>query len=268
MAQDTRDVLMKIVLNNKAIDAESTALLDSKDPLCEGFVSASPSGTTKGNYFSIQDFNIELGLSAEDTSDADAEEANNRKRQLHTDKKFEVVKDMHEKLAQVVQQLIESHRALVEGKPATGDVASAGGKPMRQTSLGHSLTEFPRFMQGGAAAMRTRSYSSDLEPVQITKQLDLSSLKLFDICKSATLIDSATIIKRRGGGGDRLRTYMRIDFTEMLITDFGWQDDDVVKETFKFVCRKAQVTYSVANPDGTQRGAQKPGVWSYLNLGS
>ena len=91
-------------------------------------------------------------------------------------------------------------------------------------------------------------------------------MTLFDACINSTTLNSAVLIKRRGGGGKELRTYLRIEFTDLLITDFNWDEDDVIKEKIKFVCRKAHVQYSIENNDGTLKPAGQPRKWSVQNL--
>ena len=42
-----------------------------------------------------------------------------------------------------------------------------------------------------------------------------------------------------------LRGYLRIEFYDVMLTELNWDDDETVKEKFKFVCRRAKVQYSV-----------------------
>jgi type VI protein secretion system component Hcp len=146
-----------------------------------------------------------------------------------------------------VDRLAEAQRKQIAGRSLSGTGSSGS---------------FSRFMNKGRMAAGAGSYSSDLEPVSISKLMDASSLQLLDMCLKSTTIDSAVIIKRRGVGADFLRTYLRVEFTDLLITDFNWDEDDVIKEKIKFVCRKAQVQYSIENPDGSQGKPLAPGIWA------
>jgi type VI protein secretion system component Hcp len=230
MADDSRDVLMKIVLNGTAIPAECSAAVSSNDTLAGGFTTASSANQWKGNYFSVQDFQMEVGL----LGDSPGTEA----------QRYEAVQEQ-------IKLLREAQKNGSEGKPLMS---------------GSSAGEYSRFMNNGASAIRAKSYSANLEPVSITKMMDASSLTLFNACITSTTLDSAVLIKRRGGGAEHLRTYLRIEFTNLLITDFNWDEDDVVKEKIKFVCREANVQYSKENDDGTLQNAGQARKWSALDL--
>jgi type VI protein secretion system component Hcp len=93
-----------------------------------------------------------------------------------------------------------------------------------------------------------------MEPISVTRKMDAGSIQLFDSCQNIMILDKAIILKRRALGADALQTYMRIDFTNLLITDLDWQEDDVIKETFKFICREVKIQYRAERRD------QKEGV--------
>jgi type VI protein secretion system component Hcp len=225
MADESRDVLMKIVeKNGTAIPAECSAVVSSTDRLASGFTSASSANQWKGNYFSVQDFQIEVGLLGDSAATEEQKQ---------------------EAWEEQLKQLREAQQTDAEGKPLMARASSA---------------QYTRFMNRGPLATRG-SYSADLEPVSITKMLDASSLTLFKACIDREVLDSAVLIKRRGGGAEHLRTYLRIEFTELLITDFNWDEDDVVKEKIKFVCREAKVQYAIENDDGTLERAPQPRKW-------
>jgi type VI protein secretion system component Hcp len=229
MADDSRDVLMKIVLNGTAIPAECSAAVSSNDALASGFTTASSANQWKGNYFAVQDFLMEVGLLGDSAGTED--------------KRYEAMQE-------TMKIFLESQKDNSEGKPL----------------MSGSSAEYTRFMNNGRSATRAKSYSANLEPVSITKMMDASSLTLFNACINSTTLDSAVLIKRRGGGAKHLRTYLRIEFTNLLITDFNWDEDDVVKEKIKFVCREAKVQYSIENDDGTLQKPAQPRKWSVLNL--
>jgi type VI protein secretion system component Hcp len=239
MPDDVRDVLMKVVMGT-AIPAECQAVIGADDAkgLASGFISPSAANGWKANYFAVQDFMMEVGL----TGDSNAGGQSNPADQM---------KAMNESLQEREKALWEAIRNSEDGKPLTAS---------------KTASEFARFMNNGRSAMRTKSYSANLEPVSITKALDASSLTLFQACINSTTLDSAVLLKRRGGGGNELRTYLRIEFTDLLITDFNWEEDEVIKEKIKFVCRKAQVQYSIENNDGTLKPAGQARTWSVLNL--
>jgi type VI protein secretion system component Hcp len=240
MAEDARDVLMKIILEKTAIPAECSTVIDANDPLASDFTSASSGNGWKGNYFAVDDFQMEIGLMG------DSNPGNNT-----------VTRD----------QMAEMQKANQEALKLLAE-AQQNDEERRKMPTVRSANEFGRFMTNGRSAMRGRSYSANLEPVTLTKRMDASSLTLFKACINSTTLDSAVLIKRRAGGGDSLQSYLRIEFTDLLITDFNWDEDDVIKEKIKFVCRKAEVQYSIQSAAGTQQKAAMSRSWSVLNLSS
>jgi type VI protein secretion system component Hcp len=238
MAEDTRDTLMLMMLDGKALPAESTALIAADDDLAKPFQQTKVSKDTySGTYFSVTDFRLEVGLLGDSSQEDPATTQAHQKRQTQIQQKQ-------------IDFLIQALQNAAVGKP-----------PM----AGRSFNDYPRFMQRGPAAMRQKAYSADLTPVTFTKNMDKSSLDLFKACVNFKVFDSATIIKRRGIGQSLLKTFLQIKFSDVLITDFDWQEDDVVKENVKFVCRKAEVTYAMQNDKGefTTMPMQS---WSLLNL--
>jgi len=242
MAEDLRDILMKIEISKgKHIEAECTAVIEAnpkvgaKDVLANSFTMQSLEGGRKTNYFAVDEFTFPLAL-----IDVDDEEDEDRRRQRRQGEDIEELK------------------AMVK--------AGADGKGMRP----RRKPEFTTFMTGGSGG-RKRSYPADLEQVTITKRFDVSSLTLFKHCRDSKTLFGASIIKRRPIGDQSLRTYLRIDFEDVLITDLSWEDDDIVREQFKFVCRKAEVTYCMEGASTDSVASTKliqlqPRSWSMLNL--
>ena len=240
MAEDLRDILMKLeVTTGLHIEAECTAIIEAnpkigaKDELASGFTAQNLAGGRRTNYFSIDEFTFPLAL-----IDADDEEDSETRRQRQHEEKL--------------QMLLE---------------ASQEGKGMRA----RRKTEFTRFMTQGRRTARERSYPADLEQITITKRFDVSSTNIFRLCKDNKTLFGASILKRKPIGDQSLRTYLRLDFTDVLITDLSWEDGDFVKEQFKFVCRKAEVTYCMEGPSTDTRTAPKlckmpTTSWSVLDL--
>ncbi len=244
MPEDSRDVLMKIVLQGGgAIPAECSAEVASDDPLAGGFSSASQSNHWKGNYFSVGEFQIELGLSG-DSETGSEKISKAQKRQQ------EIQQTQNKMTNQRITQLEK-----VAGK------LSPNGKPLMSSS---DAGRYSRFMNQGRNALSRKSYSASMEPISFTKNMDASSVSLFRACMNSTTLESAVLIKRRGVGQYQLRTYLRIEFTDLLITDFGWDEDDVIKEKIKFICREVKVQYSKEQDNGALRKPDEGRKWSAL----
>jgi type VI protein secretion system component Hcp len=98
--------------------------------------------------------------------------------------------------------------------------------------------------------------------VTITRPIDDASPLLFQYCAKRQKFEKAILIKR-GMINDRsgMITFLRIEFSNVMITSLDWSDGDVVKESCRFIYRKMKVTYVRRNEDGTA-GASSPCEWT------
>ena len=238
MADDTRDILMKMMQGPVPVDSECKAVIAKGDTLASGFMSSIPSnrGGTRPNYFAIKDFTFQVALSGDGAAKG-AAAAQNEQSKLAMQEIEKKLKDRSPELAGL------------------------------QLNAPKNSAEFQRFMANGRADMRVKTYPADLEAISVTKELDATSLTLLKGCVTSVTFKNATLLKRKATGDNELRTYLRIDFTDLLITEFNWDEDEVVTEKFKFVCRKAIVQYAVETDDGNLLTPAGTGKWSVLNLG-
>jgi type VI protein secretion system component Hcp len=112
---------------------------------------------------------------------------------------------------------------------------------------------------------------ANLNPISCTRQLDSASPVLFEDCGKGTPYLQAAIVRRKvvGGGmqnldaNSHLMSYVRLDFTDVVITNLSWSnDDDGIKESFQFVCAKAEVHFRQQSQTGTVTSKQlPPGIW-------
>ena len=175
-------------------------------------------GFLPGYFFEVQDFVIGFGLQDDDSaSDPGAQMA----------------------------ALLQAHGAATS--------ATGGGKPPKA-----SKPRFGKWVNGDSST----TYPSTLDQVSFSKLFDATSPAMFEMCGESKAFDSATMVRRRSGGGDTtgkvptLMTFLRIDFTNVLITDVDWDiGDDGIKEKCKFVCRAVKVQYARQRADGTHMGA-------------
>lgn len=267
MADDDRDTLMKIeVTSGKYVPGECSAVaIAPDDPMAKDFSGTQVTGgLINGNYFAVDDFSVDIGIKGQGTADQMEAQSKDTQEQIS-----EVTKQVN-KTVEVLTARIKELETMVT--KLGGDAGSGKGTPKIGTD-GGSAGEFSRFMLEGRSFLRKekKAYPSDLEPVSITKRMDISSPVLFDKCQSSFKFVSATVLKRKAVGKNMLYGFLRIDFTDVMLIELNWDDDDVTKETFKFVCRKAVVTYAMENPstDKANKGAavltQMPAVeWNVL----
>jgi type VI protein secretion system component Hcp len=89
--------------------------------------------------------------------------------------------------------------------------------------------------------------------------IDRASPIFFQACCTSSTFASAVLVKRisqgdQGGVSRPTVGYLRIDFTNVMITGVHWDDGDVVKETCEFICQGMKVTYRKQDLDGTVLG--------------
>jgi type VI secretion system secreted protein Hcp len=228
MAEDSRDILMKMVPSNSVMPAECQAMISTKDTLAIAsnfaMITKSGRGSPSPNYFSIDDFTFEVGLQ---------------------DKKGQAAKDNAGALKELQKQNEARNEALLKLHPDLKGIMGGGG--------GGSSSKFKRFILEGSNGLGTgvnKTFVGDLSEITITKRMDVSSPALLTYCLNREQFKSATLVKRKATGANELQSYFKIEFNQLMITSFDWADDDVVKETFKFVCRQAIVTYAVEDNSG------------------
>ena len=111
---------------------------------------------------------------------------------------------------------------------------------------------------------KSTTYPVDLQPVSITRPIDISSPILMQDCIDCISYDSATLIKRKSAGTDSAgEVFLRVDFVGVLIIGIDWSNDDEVEEDCQFICRSVTISYRPQLPDG-RLGATKSGFWSMV----
>lgn len=284
MADDNRDILMKLEMTpNKYVPSECSGVVSGADKLAAGFQGTSQTGSlVRGNYFSIEDFEFDIGLAEKGPADAmKAQEAQAE------EKVNQVTKGVNQALSTVGDHIrtlheriddLEARLAELTGGKRSGSGGGVGGADLVgdiEVSGSKEAGAYSRFMTDGRAFQRRNAnaaYPSDLEPVSVSKRMDASSTTLFNCCKTSLKFTSATILKRRAVGGAMLRGFLRLDFYDVMLTELNWDDDEVIRESFKFVCRRAVVQYAMEtgsrsqfNPEAAVLKPMPAVEWNVLN---
>ncbi len=112
-----------------------------------------------------------------------------------------------------------------------------------------------------------KRYPVRMDELDINRIFDRASPTLFKYCCDSGSFKSASLIKRKDIGGDKLRGFLRMEFEDLLVTHVGWQNGEDVTEKFKFVFRKVTVRYRATSFKAGQTEAvlqEMPSVvWSY-----
>jgi type VI protein secretion system component Hcp len=156
--------------------------------------------------------------------------------------------------------LQEEPKAPVPGQPPGHNqpVHGGTGKPEKAKA---TKAKFAKWRNERASEAGSTRYPLEVEPVSFTRLMDQASTVLFEgLCKSQTFA-SATIVRRMytgdGAGG---KAYLRLDFTDVMIVSIDWDEEDVIKEKYKFVCRGVKVQFRPQASDGSLAAAIS-GVW-------
>ncbi len=227
--------------------AESQAKINSsKDPMLAGF--------SAGKYFEIEDFDLDVGLEDEDTSEQKVQEENEKAQRRWEDQ--------------------QRYRASAGNSGSRFDAAR--DMPPEPKQAVKKTKKFDKWLSSGKvpADKNGRSiYPLDFQAFSFTRQLDKASMAMFNACCNAQSIPSAILVKRKPiGVTQRSITtgtavahmgYFRIEFTDILIISLNWDVSDVIKEKVKFICRAAKVKYRPQLPSG-DLGAEVGGAWKAL----
>jgi type VI protein secretion system component Hcp len=148
------------------------------------------------------------------------------------------------------------------GKGASGQALVHGsGRPLigaglNRTSPGSTLAAkqekeaksaqgiFSRWKSATADDLRgMKRYPCKPDEFELTRDYDKASSILFRSCCDSVPFKSASMVKRKVVGGDKLRGYLRLEFEDVLITHVGWQNGEVLQEKVRFMFRKIRIRY-------------------------
>jgi type VI protein secretion system component Hcp len=190
----------------KGVGGEARSVVDTDDPLAKDF--------TAGNFFEIKDFKFGVNQVDSGGSGSGAKPT---------------LTDEHKKAG--YQQKPDGTIVDKEGKTIPGGTVSS--------------PKFTNFVTGKGKT----SYPSDLDPFEFTRFIDIATLSLFQGLTTLKTFPTVSLVKRKAMGAvltsdtSALRGYLRLDFTDVLVISLDWDEDDVIKETVKFICRGVKVRY-------------------------
>ncbi len=148
---------------------------------------------------------------------------------------------------------------LDDDEPAKNAKTTAEGHDPKKAGPKPFKLKYARFMKAGATG--AAGYRADVDTIEFTRLMDRGSTLFFqDLCGVKTF-ESATFVKRRATGNNQgLQAYLRIDFSDVLLINLDWDEGEVVKEKYKFICRGVLVQYKPQGANGLL-GAAVPGGW-------
>jgi type VI protein secretion system component Hcp len=252
---DNSEILMKIVTSgSSAIPAECSAAITPGDTLMEGFEA--------GRFFQIKDFNFSAGLQDESGEKASPSSAGSggatqggatRPSPFFAKPAVAPYANTRAALAMMMQS------GQAQGPGHGHEAALPGPQAKADTKPKAPKTKFSKWRNERAANAGSTRYPLEVEPVTFTRYMDQASTTLMQALFDSQSLASASIV-RRVDTGSGASAYLRLDFTDLLIVGIDWDDDDVIEEKFKFICRGVQVRFRPQNSDGSL-GAAISGSW-------
>jgi type VI protein secretion system component Hcp len=216
------DLLMLVKPKGKiALEGEALTKYNQSDDMMQDF--------KPQRYCELQDFSFGIGLEDNEGGDDDRGETG-------TDGADE-------------NKLHGSDDGNASSRPKSGK--SDGGKSRKK------VKKFKTFMETGmippsASNPNRGGYEITLDEITITRQLDRMSVPLVKLWFDQTPLDYIIVVRRKFTGNPAYHeAFLRIKFTDVLITAIDWKDGDSISETMKFVYRGATVAYKPQKADGT-----------------
>lgn len=256
MADDRRDMLIffKEKMGKPMCPGECRALIGKDDPLMDGFM--------PGFFSDAAEFNISVDVKKASAGGKAADPSA---------KGADAHKDLDPR---------SPPSGWTYDKNAKGFITPHGFVPFSKGKDSGSGDEYKDFLRDGIEGVtkfngKAPAFKADLQKLHITKPFDISSLTLLQYCMQRTTLSSVALVKRRPVGfkkGNATRAYgetelqgwLRYDFTDVLITEVSWSEDEVIKETVEFICRKALVNYNPQSDEGRHDNSLDYGYWSFL----
>ena len=156
-------------------------------------------------------------------------------------------------------------------------------------NTGPSKGSFASWRSATQDQLKDLDYPVKVDDFNFTRLIDAASPVFFQKCCEAASFDKVILVKRistgaTGGGSSLLdlqvnigplqlsiggasggsrppQAYLRIEFTEVLITKINWTDGDAMQESCTFICKNFKIKYKQQKDDGTLSGVVSPAEW-------
>ena len=229
------DILMYFMTDKGAIDGESNLQIDPSDGFMDGFKATSY--RNYANFFEITEFNFNLRLNAGEKDGAN----------------------------------LKKDSAMMASVAAAANKVGFGG-PTAKTSVKKEPDEYDKWRSATAEELKILKFPVEFGTFTFKRTLDAASPIFFQNCANAISFESAVMVKRLqaasgSGQGFTSQGYMRIEFTDVLLTKVSWEDGDIVKENCEFKCKKMDVKYKRQNMDGSLSSVVSHAAWDQVKNG-
>lgn len=237
------DMVMRFVhgrrparLKDKEIDAECALAVDPNDKMMDGFRAIS-SYHDWSNFFEITEFGFEAEL-----SEGEDEASSKGPPPPPLPSSFQSRPNAH---------------GLALPKPAG---AGANGKSGPEMS-------FKKWRSAVGDEYRKILYPTEFRNFSFKRLIDGTSPVFFEACCYAWIFSKAVMVKRvsRGYVDEKSPVsgigFLRLEFSDVLITDLKWNDGEVVTEECECICRGFKAEYKPQRSSGALAETAETAEW-------
>jgi type VI protein secretion system component Hcp len=232
MEQNTTDQVMRFVLKGRDVWAECVLQIAPNDILMNDFT-RDPDYDCYTNFFEVTNFDFSVAM--KDTSES-------------------------------TNVIGNQHTHTLGSNPARNH------QPLQQKSSANKT--FARWRSATTNQVKdlAKYYPLEFDQFNFKRVIDRASPTFFKSCCDSTSFDKAVLVKRLSQGdlGGSMKpsiAYLRIEFTEVLITGVSWDDGDLVTESCEFICRGMTITYRQQAPSGSLSSMDKD-AWGSTSTSS
>jgi type VI protein secretion system component Hcp len=146
----------------------------------------------------------------------------------------------------------DTSKAGPQTQPAHGLGARPGGHNAKGAQNSKSKDAWQSWRSANTDSdIDNLKYPFEVDKFQFERLIDAASIVLFEACCGSQTFKSAVFVKRLASGGDKPgKTFLRIDFEDVLVTSLNWDDGDMLNESCEFICRGFKFQYRRQDADG------------------
>lgn len=155
-------------------------------------------------------------------------------------------------------------------KPGGKEAAKLLAVPGGHGGVQKAPDEYERWRSAEPEQLKKMKYQIDFGTFSFKRTFDAASPIFFQNCANQVSFQEAALVKRiqaRVGQDLVSMGYMRVEFTDVMMTKIAWDDGDVVKENCSCKCKKLVVKYKRQAMDGTLSASFSTSTWDQSKHG-
>lgn len=135
---------------------------------------------------------------------------------------------------------------------------------LKSVGMAPDKDEYEKWRSADEDEIKKMKYPINFGGFSFKRVFDAASPIFFLNCANNINFDRAVLVKRLQatvGSETTAAAYMRVEFTDVQLTQVTWDDGDVVKENCQCKCKKMLVQYKLQNNDGTLSTVVSQASW-------